>query len=251
MNFSILTGIVTIQVTVRTLHFVQTRCGKQSAFSHKSVRTVNSYPESSEGYAHRESDMLQPTNFIFRSRTLVLLCIIFWVAVARPQGRYAAEFTKAEQAYSEGFFDQVIAVVNSCLNKGGLTTAEQARAYKLLGQAYSSKNEPQLAKLYVQKLLEVAPGYEPDREQDLQMWIALVDAAKQERERQIQRQQPPKPPDDKPITQPASTRKSGGKKWLWIGSGGAVVAGTAVYLILKGEDTGKRLPDPPGLPPRP
>jgi tetratricopeptide (TPR) repeat protein len=194
--------------------------------------------------------MLQRTNFIFRSRTLVLLCIIFWVAVARPQGRYEAELTKAEQAYSEGFFDQVINVVKSCLDKGDLTTAEQAWAYKLLGQAYISKNELQPARIYVQKLLEAAPDYKPDRDQDLQLWIELVEAAKQERERQIQRQ-PPKPPDDKPVTQPASTRKSGGKKWLWIGSGGAVVAGTAVYLILKGEGARERLPDPPEPPSRP
>ncbi len=195
--------------------------------------------------------MLQCKCLIFRSLALVLLYTIFWVGGAHAQGRYETELAKAEQAYSEGFFDQVIALVNACLNKGDLTTAEQAWAYKLLGQAYVSKNELQPAKVSVQKLLEVAPDYEPDRDQDLQRWIELVEAARQERERQIQRQQPPKPPDDKPVIQPASTRKSGGKKWLWIGSGGAVVAGTAAYLILKGEETGKRLPDPPGLPPRP
>jgi hypothetical protein len=93
----------------------------------------------------KESDMLQRTNLIFRSPTLVLLCIIFWVAVARPQGRCEAELSKAEQAYSQGFFDQVIDEIKSCLNKGDLTTAEQAWAYKLLGQAYISKNEAHLA----------------------------------------------------------------------------------------------------------
>ncbi|MCI0694342.1 hypothetical protein L0337_20330 [candidate division KSB1 bacterium] len=195
--------------------------------------------------------MLQRTNLIFRSRTLVLLCIIFWVAVARPQGRYETELSKAEQAYSEGLFDQVIDLVKSCLSKGDLTTAEQAWAYKLLGQVYVSKNEPQPAKICVQKLLEVAPDYEPDRDQDLQMWIELVEAAKQERERQIQQPQPPTPADDKPVDRAVATKKGGGKKWLWIGGGGAVVAGTAAYLIFKGEDTRKRLPDPPGLPPRP
>ncbi|MCI0694340.1 hypothetical protein L0337_20320 [candidate division KSB1 bacterium] len=195
--------------------------------------------------------MLLRKCLIFRNLALVFFCIIFGIAGARAQGRYETELSKAEQAYSEGLFDQVIDLVKSCLGKGDLTTAEQAWAYKLLGQVYVSKNKPQPAKIYVQKLLEVVPDYEPDRDQDLQMWIALVNAAKQERERQIQRQQPPKPPDDKPVAQPASTRKSSGKKWLWIGSGGAVVAGTAVFLILKGEGAGERLPDPPALPSRP
>jgi hypothetical protein len=31
----------------------------------------------------------------------------------------------------------------------------------------------------VQKLLEVAPDYEPDQDQDLQTWIELVEATKQ------------------------------------------------------------------------
>jgi hypothetical protein len=195
--------------------------------------------------------MFQCANFIFCSRTLVLLCIIFYAAVARSQGGYEAELSKAEKAYSEGFFDQVIAVVNSCLNKGDLTTVEQAQAYKLLGQAHVSKNELQLAKIYVQKLLEVAPDYEPDRDQDLQMWMELVEAAKQERARLISQPQLRDPTEDKPVDRVGATKKGGSKKWLWIGSGGAVVAGTAALLIFRGEEKRERLPDPPGLPPRP
>lgn len=195
--------------------------------------------------------MLRRKCLIFCSLALVLPYTIFWVAGARAQGRYETELSKAEQAYGEGLFDQVIDLVKSCLSKGDLTTAEQAWAYKLLGQVYVSKNEPQPAKVCVQKLLEVAPDYEPNRDQDLQMWIELVEAAKQERQRQIQQQQLPKPPDDKPVDRAEASKKGGGKKWLWIGGGGAVVAGTAAYLIFRGDNTKQRLPDPPGLPPRP
>ena len=195
--------------------------------------------------------MLQRQCIILSSSAFVLFHILFWVTGVHAQGRYEAELAKAEQEYNEGFFDQAINLVNTCLSKGNLTTAEQAWAYKLLGQAYISKNEFQPARINAQKLIEVSPDYEPDQDQDLQMWIELVKEVKQEREKQIQQQQLPEPPDEKTVSPAKSTNKGRNKKWLWIGSGGTVIAGTAVFLIFKGEDTKKRLPDPPGLPSRP
>ncbi len=194
--------------------------------------------------------MLQHKCRIFRNLALVLLYTIFWIADTHAQSRYEAELAKAEQAYNEGFFDQVIALANSCLAKGDLTTTEQAWAYKLLGQAHVSKNEPQQARIYVQKLLEATPGYAPDLDQDLQMWIALVEEAKQEREGQIQQQQLPVPPEDNPIVRADSTKKSGGKKWLWIGGGGTVVTAGIVYLLVSQKDQKESsgFVDPPGRP---
>ncbi|MCI0562653.1 MAG: hypothetical protein MN733_29590 [Nitrososphaera sp.] len=175
--------------------------------------------------------------------TLVLLCTLFWVAGAYAQGWYEAELAKAEQKYNEGFFDQVIDLVKSCLNKGDLTTAEQAWAYKLLGQAYVSKNEPQLARICVQKLLDAAPDYEPDRDQDLQMWITLVEEVKQERERQMQQQR-------LPYARADSTKKGGSKKWLWIGGGGTVVTAGIIYLLVsqKEQKESSGFVDPVGRP---
>jgi hypothetical protein len=194
--------------------------------------------------------MLQHKRRIFRNLALVLLYTIFWIADTHAQSRYEAELAQAEQAYNEGFFDQVIALANSCLTKGDLTPAEQAWAYKLLGQAHVSKNEPQQARIYVQKLLAAAPDYAPDQEQDLQLWISLVEEAKQERERQTQQQQLLTPPDDQPVVRADSTKKGGGKKWLWIGGGGTVVTAGIVYLLVSQKDQKESsgFLDPPGRP---
>jgi hypothetical protein len=195
--------------------------------------------------------MVQCKCLIFRSLTLVLLYTIFWVASAGAQDRSETELAKAEQAYNEGFFDQVIALVNTRLNKGDLTTAEQAWAYKLLGQAYISKNELQPAKTYVEKLLAVAPDYEPDRDQDLQMWIRLVEEAKQKRERQIQPPPLPKPAADQPVVRAGSSKKGGAPKWLWLGAGSTVVtAGIVVYMFVseKEQKGSSGFVDPPGRP---
>ncbi|MGH7595593.1 MAG: tetratricopeptide repeat protein [bacterium] len=194
--------------------------------------------------------MLQRKCLICRNLALVFVYTIFGIASARAQGHYETELAKAEQAYNEGFFDQVIALTDSCLAKGDLTMAEQAWAYKLLGQAYVSKNEPQQARLYVQKLLEAAPDYAPDQDQDLQTWIALVEEAKQERERQIQQQQLTAPPDDEPVVHADSTKKGRDKKWLWIGGGGTVVTAGIVYLLVSQKEQKKSsgFVDPVGRP---
>jgi tetratricopeptide (TPR) repeat protein len=199
----------------------------------------------------KEPDMLQRKSLIFRSFTLTLLCAFLWAAGAHAQDRCKTELAKAEQAYSEGFFEQALALTNACLNKGHLTPAELAWVHKLLGQIYISKNELRQARVHAQKLLEVAPDYEPDKDQDLQRWIELVTEVKQERERQIQQQQLTEPPEVKPIVREDSSKKGTGKKWLWLGGGGVLAAGVAAFLILQGDDTRQRLPDPPGLPPHP
>ncbi|MGH7496677.1 MAG: hypothetical protein ACREOO_30365 [bacterium] len=180
---------------------------------------------------------------------LALFHTIFWVDSVQPQGLYEPELTKAEQAYNEGFFDQVLALVNACLDKGDLTTAERAWAYKLLGQANISKNELQLARSYVQKLLEVAPDYAPDRDQDLHAWIELVEEAKMERERQLQPQQPA-PADEEALARAAPTGKGRGKMWLWFGGGGTLVTAGVIYALVSQKDQKESngFPDPVGRP---
>ena len=190
---------------------------------------------------------------VFRRVAPVLPFILFLVAGAHAQGRHEAELAKAEQVYHEGFFDQAIDLVNACLLQRGLTTAEQARAFKLLGQAYASKNEPHPARVYARKLLEVTPEYVPDPDQDLHMWIELVEQARQERERQIQAQKLPQPQDTRPDASADLTSKDGSKKWLWLGGGGTLIAAGIIYALVSqkepadsGEST--RFIDPPGRP---
>jgi tetratricopeptide (TPR) repeat protein len=199
------------------------------------------------------ANMLRRTFFIFLDLALVPMCTFLPVTSAGAQDRDQTELAKAEQAYNEGYFDQVILLVDSCLSKDSLTTAEQARAYKLAGQAYASKNDLQAAESYVRKLLEASPEYEPDRDQDLQAWIELVDEVRRTREQGMQQQQLPEPADDQSVAPADASKNGGSKKWLWLGGGGTLVTAGIVYVLISQEKPKESrqpigFPDPPGRP---
>lgn len=163
---------------------------------------------------------------------LALLFLTFVDVRGQQPDRPEKDLVEAERKYYKGLFDEAADLINSCLNLGGLTVPQQARAYRLFGLIYVSKNELPKAKDYVRKLLEVAPDYEPDPEEEPREFLELVKAVRSE----------------KPIAPVPSTKKGGSKKWLWLGGGGAVAAGAIAFFISRGEERPPRLPDPPALP---
>jgi tetratricopeptide (TPR) repeat protein len=202
----------------------------------------------------------------------------FSAVKVQAQDKCAQELAQAEEMYFAGEFDAAIDLLTGCLNKGGLTAEEQTRVYKLLALVYISKNDPARAKENVQKLLELAPNYQPDPNEDPPELIDMVQQIRQERERQEQirqeqerkreeerrlqeqklkeqqlEEQKPTPQPEQPI-EPAPPPKKRSKKWLWIGLGTAALGGGAV-AVLAGGGKGQvipplpeKLPDPPGSP---
>lgn len=145
--------------------------------------------------------------------------------------------------YQEGDFDQAIVKLLSCVENGELSEKQMIDAYKYLAQAYISKNLPDQASEFVEKLLKINPDYETDPEIDRPEWIKLVTRIK-EKLRQNQR----KAEKSKIISPATSEKKSKTKKWLIIGGG--AISGVVIAVILwpSEKEREKDLPSPPLLP---
>jgi tetratricopeptide (TPR) repeat protein len=169
----------------------------------------------------------------------------FSIPFAQAQDMCKTELAEAEQKYQEGSLDEAIALVTRCLEKNGLAIAESERAHKLLGKAYYAKGLLDKARENLRKLLELIPNWKPDPETDAPAFCRLAEEVIKEVEQQRQAQQQKQEQKQEP-------KHDGGKKWLWIGGGGAVAAGAiAVLLASKDETRGNgRLPNPPTPPPR-
>jgi len=189
---------------------------------------------------------------IFCSLMLAAFLNLFAFTELLAQDQCAKELAEAEEKFQRGRLNEVIALVSGCLEKHDRTLAASERAYKLLGKAYHAKGLLENAKENLRKLLELIPNWRPDPESDKpsfqQLAAEVIKEVEEERqaEKQTIREEPP--PDTNPMVQTPRPKKGNGKKWLWLGGGGAVVAGTAVFLISRGDEKPLRLPDPPALP---
>jgi len=192
--------------------------------------------------------------WLIGSLMFLLLFDTFFFSRAQAQGQCEKKLAEAEAKYEIGLLDEAIEMALHCLENSALTDAERQRSYWLLGKVYYAKQLLDNSKEYLRKLLEMIPNWRPDPENDSPAFQALaeevikeVEAEKQKQQEQTARaEQEMKTPVD--TSTPARTfKKSGGKKWLWIG-GGALAAGTAAFLISRGDEKPLRLPDPPALP---
>jgi len=175
-----------------------------------------------------------------------ILCL-FALAAGQAPDQCEKELTEAEEKYQRGLLDEAIALVNACLEKSALDISESERAFKLLGKAYHAKGLLDSARESLRKLLKLIPNWRPDPDLDTPSFQKLAEEVIKEFQAQRPREPELEPQEDKLADQVSPAKKSSGKKWLWIGSGGAVAAGTVAYLILRG-DKAPRLPDPPDLP---
>jgi len=168
----------------------------------------------------------------------MLMVNILAIASGYAQSKCQAELAAAESRYKAGRFDEAIATVGRCLTKSNVTELERKAAYKLLGKAYLAKDQRYEAKIAIKRLLELAPGFEPDPVQDPLAFIIMVEEVKQEQG---------KPKAETPTTPfPREEKKGGSKKWLFIGGGVAVAGGVAAFLFLR--DDKKDLADLPSPP---
>jgi hypothetical protein len=142
----------------------------------------------------------------------------------------------ADQKYTEGRFDEAIALLTVCLDTPGITPEQKQRAYRLMGLTYIAKDYLIEAKNSIAKLLQLVPNYQPDPIFDPPPFINLV---KEVQEETVAKQ----------VT--AKEEESDSKIWWYVGGGVAAVA-LVVILASSGSDDEEpqvqNLPGPPDTP---
>ncbi len=199
--------------------------------------------------------------------------------MAQVQSVCAKNLADAEQRYNTGRFDEAIGLITECLGKKDISEEEKMKAYRLLGLSYIAKDFLDDARNAVRKLLYMVPNYQPDPVQDPPPFTKLIEEVKQEKppspekpipKAQQQEERKIATPSDKEVKvseQPktkkrvpddlekltAPEKKSGSKKWLYIGGGAVVAGGVVAAILLSGKDEGTQtatasFPMPPGRP---
>jgi len=161
-------------------------------------------------------------SFIF-FLVLITLC---GISPAAAQDRAENILENAREKYEKGYFEQVISIMDSCLNNNIFTDhGNKEQAHELRARAYIAWNKPGKAEKDVKKLLKMNKNYKPVTPKD-PTYIKLVEKTREEQ--RIQR------------------TKS--KLTYWI-MGGTAVAIVSV-LVLKPSETKEAtpLPTPPGHP---
>lgn len=139
----------------------------------------------------------------------------------------------ADQKYTEGRFDETIALLTVCLDTPGITAEQKQRSYRLMGLTYIAKDYLTEAKSSITKLLQLVPNYQPDPIFDPPPFINLV--------KEVQ---------DETIAKQVTTKEeeSDSKLWWYVGGGVAAVAVLAVILSSGSEEEQPVEPALPGAP---
>ena len=184
---------------------------------------------------------MNKSNGIFKLMLVFLLCTGLLIIPFYDSGSllYAQSIdiektlNDADQKYTEGRFDETIALLTVCLDAPGVTPEQKQRAYRLMGLTYIAKDYLTEAKNSISKLLQLVPNYKPDPIFDPPPFINLVKEVKDENVA-------------KQVT--AKEEKSDSKLWWYVGGGVAAVAVVAV-LLSSGSDEEPAGPQPlPGAP---
>jgi hypothetical protein len=142
----------------------------------------------------------------------------------------------AEQKYTEGRFDETIALLTVCIESPDVTPEQKQKAYRLMGLTYIAKDYLTEAKNSIEKLLKLVPNYQPDPIFDPPPFINLV---KEVQEETVAKQ----------VTTKEEAESS--NIWWYVGGGAAVVLVGAVLLSGGSDDDTtqpQNLPAPPSLP---
>lgn len=169
---------------------------------------------------------------------LALFTLVIPIPAALAQVVTCQErLAQAEAQYKVGQFEEVIALLPTCLENEGFDEEERQQAYRLLGLSYLGKDLVNDARGTIQKLLELVPDYQADPEQDPPVFTDLVDDVREEMQTEPEPEPEPEPQlEPEPITE-QPTREGGRSplKWLAIG-GGALAAAVLGAMLLGGKD---------------
>jgi len=95
--------------------------------------------------------------------------------IAWSQDKCETELAEAENKYQLGELDEVIELVNRCLDKGDVNVEELEKAYKLLGKTYHAKGLLEQAKEHLKTLLKMIPNWRPNPDLDTPSFQRLAE----------------------------------------------------------------------------
>lgn len=176
------------------------------------------------------------SRFCLVAALIGLMSVLFGSAPAAAQdagGACAEEYEQAQERYYAAEFDAAVQLLRTCLETSDLSTEERVRIYRLLSFAHIAQGDEQQARLTIESLLDLQPGYTPDPSRDRPDYVELVREIKASR-------------------QPTGDASDGDRRWVrWtLGGVGAVAAGV-LAIVLTGGDSGDGPSDLPGQPPLP
>ena len=133
------------------------------------------------------------------------------------------EVVAAEEQYVDGQFEAAAQLLSACLEANPLAAAEAIPAYRLLSLSYMNQGDAQGAQQAVEKLLALAPTYEPDPVQDPPSYTVMVLIVKEKMREVAAVQAAAEAEAQKPWFKKRGT-------WLVVG-GGIVAAGVAAVVL--------------------
>ena len=182
----------------------------------------------------------------FRFMCVFLVSSIFWmntiVLVNGPGRLWAQELKqvfdlldKAEENYYSGNFSRAIELANQALDDPGSTDMDKQRAYIILSKVSLALEQPDLAKKYLAKVLEINPTYQPTIEEETPQFVNFVAQVRTKYIRPVKK-----------------GNRKGLMKWMAVGAG-ALITVTVVAVMASGtENPGEKpdtvLPEPPAFP---
>jgi hypothetical protein len=180
---------------------------------------------------------------VFRSLLVLYICIslVFTPFLMSGGELFAQEvdlektLKQAEEKYTEGRFDETIALITVCLDQPTITPEQKQQAYRLMGLTYIAKDYLAEAKNAIESLLLLVPNYKPDPIYDPPPFINLVE--------EVQR--------EVVAVQAKSDEKKDTSKMYWYIGGGVAAAAILTVVLLSGGDeeaAEEDLPGPPSMP---
>ncbi|MGI9174079.1 MAG: hypothetical protein ACR2GR_02000 [Rhodothermales bacterium] len=145
---------------------------------------------------------------------------VFGVAAQHLCGE---EVAAAEEQYLDGQFEAAAQLLSACLEANPLDAPDAIPAYRLLSLSYMNQGNAQGAQQAVEKLLALAPTYEPDPVQDPPSYTVMVLIVKEKMREVAAVQAAAEAEAQKPWFKKRGT-------WLVVG-GGIVAAGVAAVVL--------------------
>ena len=153
----------------------------------------------------------------------------------------ACALDQAEEFYFNGEFDQAITIIEDCLSKNSPDQSVLIRAYTLLVRIHLIRGNLIAAEEKINFILNLDPSYAPSIEEETPKFVSLVAEVRE------------KTAEKGRASGRVQADSSGISPWIWIGTGGAVLA----ILALISSDNGgtpippvkdQTLPAPPAFP---
>ncbi len=176
---------------------------------------------------------------------MIVFCISFYLIIAPILNSgallYAQDvdcekvLTQAEEKYTDGRFDETIALLTVCLDDPNTSPDQKQKAYRLMGLTYIAKDYLSEAKTAIEKLLKIVPSYQPDPIYDPPPFINLVEEVQAETV----------------ATKAVAGEGKDNNMWWYIGGGVAAATILTVVLLSGGDDEKEEVPALPGPPSMP